>query len=120
MWLFRHKKKPFKVTQCLFYTILFFGRPFFLTKSIADRLEIDPSDSREGKFSLADGSIIKSKVIIIKSVKVGNSTAYDVAAAVTDQSPGAGIDGLLGMSFLNNFNIRVDVANERLILETIK
>ena len=92
-----------------------------ISKELADRLEINPNDSVEdAQFTLADGSIIKSKVIIIKSVKVGNSTVYDVAAAVTDQPPGAGIDGLLGMSFLNNFNIRVDVANERLILETIK
>jgi len=92
-----------------------------ISKEIADRLEINQNDSVEDvEFSLADGSIIKSKLIKIKSVKVGNSVVYDVAAAVTDKPPGPGIDGLLGMSFLNNFNIKMDVANEKLILETIK
>ena len=92
-----------------------------ISKEIANRLEINPNDSVEDvQFSLADGSLIKSKVIRIRSVKVGNSIAYDVAAAVTDKPPGPEIDGLLGMSFLNNFNIKMDVANEKLILETVK
>lgn len=92
-----------------------------ISKKIAGRLEINPDDSVEDvQFTLADGSLIKSKVIRIKSVTVGNSTVYDVAAAVIDNPPGPGIDGLLGMSFLNNFNIKMDIANENLILETIK
>ena len=92
-----------------------------ITKSIADRLEINPNDSQEDvQFTLADGSIIKSKVVKIKSIRVGNSTVHNVAAAVTDKPPGSGMDGLLGMSFLNNFNIKMDVANGKLILETIK
>lgn len=92
-----------------------------ISKEIAGRLEINPGDSVEdAQLMLADGSLIKSKVIRIKSVTVGNSTVYDVAAAVTDRPPGPEVDGLLGMSFLNNFNIKMDVANENLILETIK
>jgi len=92
-----------------------------ISKEIAGRLEINPNDSAEDvQFSLADGSLIKSKVIMIRSVKVGNSTVYDVTAAVTDKPPGPEIDGLLGMSFLNNFNIKMDVTNEKLILETVK
>ena len=92
-----------------------------ISKSIADRLEINPNDSLEDvQFTLADGSIIKSKVVKIKSVRVGNSTVHDVSAAVVDKPPVPEVDGLLGMSFLNNFNIKMDVANGKLILETIK
>lgn len=92
-----------------------------ISKKIADRLEVNPNDSVEDvQFSLADGSLIKSKVIKIRSVTVGNSTVYDVATAVTDKPPGPEVDGLLGMSFLNSFNIKVDVANEKLILEMVK
>lgn len=92
-----------------------------ISKAIADRLEINPNETMEGvEFTLADGSVTKSRVIKIKSVKVGNSVARDVAAAVTENQPGSGVDGLLGMSFLNNFNIKMDVANEKLVLETIK
>ena len=92
-----------------------------ISKSIADRLEINPNDSLEDvQFTLADGSTFKSKVVKIKSVRVGNSMVHDVSAAVIDKPPAPGVDGLLGMSFLNNFNIKMDVANGKLILETIK
>lgn len=92
-----------------------------ISKEVAERIETNPNETIEDvKFTLADGSVIKSKVIIIKSVRIGNSTVYDVPAAVSDNPPGTGIDGLLGMSFMNNFNIKLDVANERLILESVK
>jgi predicted aspartyl protease len=58
-------------------------------KEVADRIETNPNETIEDvKFTLADGSTIKSKVIIIKSVKIGNSTVYDVPAAVSDNPPG--------------------------------
>ncbi len=92
-----------------------------ISKEIADRIETNPNETIEKvKFTLADGSMTESRVIIIKSVRIGNSTVYDVPAAVSDKPPGTGIDGLLGMSFLNNFNIKLDVANEKLILESVK
>lgn len=92
-----------------------------ISGEIAKKIETNPNETIEDvKFTLADGSMTKSDVIIIKSIRVGNSIAYNVPAAVTDNPPGHGIDGLLGMSFLSNFNIKMDVANEKLILETIK
>ena len=91
-----------------------------ITKSIADNLGIGPNDLHEGKFSLADGSIIKSKITKIKSVRVGDSTVYNVTAGVTDNPPEPGVDGLLGMSFLKNFKFNLDADNGVLILEMIK
>ncbi|MDD4878936.1 MAG: aspartyl protease family protein [Candidatus Omnitrophica bacterium] len=91
-----------------------------ITKSIADSLKIDLSDSREGKFSLADGSIIKSRVVKLKSVRVGDSTVYNVAAGITDKPSEPGVDGLLGMSFLKNFKFNLDTENGMLMLEAIK
>lgn len=92
-----------------------------ISRDIAQKIETNPNDTIEGvNFTLADGSTTKSDVIMVKSIKVGNSTAYDVPVAVSDNPPGHGIDGLLGMSFLGNFNIKMDVANEKLVLETIK
>ncbi len=92
-----------------------------ISREIAQKIETNPNDTIEGvNFTLADGSTTKSDVIIVKSIKVGNSTAYDVPVAVSENPPGHGIDGLLGMSFLSNFNIKMDVANEKLVLETIK
>jgi len=92
-----------------------------ISREIARKIETNPNDTIEGvNFTLADGSTTKSDVIMVKSIRVGNSTAYDVPVAVSDNPPGQGIDGLLGMSFLGNFNIKMDVANEKLVLETIK
>jgi clan AA aspartic protease (TIGR02281 family) len=92
-----------------------------ISGEIAKKIETNPNETiKDVNFTLADGSMTKSDVIIVKSIRVGNSIAYNVPAAVTDNPPGHGIDGLLGMSFLSNFNIKMDVANEKLILETIK
>lgn len=92
-----------------------------ISKEVAKRIETNPNETIEDvNFTLADGSTTKSDVIIVKSIRVGNSTAYNVPVAVADNPPGHGIDGLLGMSFLGNFNIKMDVANEKLVLESIK
>ncbi|MFA5165158.1 MAG: retropepsin-like aspartic protease [Candidatus Omnitrophota bacterium] len=92
-----------------------------ISRDIAQKIETNPNDTIEGvNFTLADGSTTQSDVIMVKSIKVGNSIAYDVPVAVSDNPPGHGIDGLLGMSFLGNFNIKMDVANGKLVLETIK
>ncbi|MFA5147722.1 MAG: retropepsin-like aspartic protease [Candidatus Omnitrophota bacterium] len=92
-----------------------------ISKEVAKRIETNPNETIEDvNFTLADGSTTKSDVIIVKSIRVGNSTAYNVPVAVADNPPGHGIDGLLGMSFLSNFNIKMDVANEKLVLESIK
>jgi len=92
-----------------------------ISRKIAQKIWTSPGRTiKDVEFKIADGSIIKNDVIIVKSIRVGNSTAYDVPVAVSDNPPGHGIDGLLGMSFLSNFNIKMDVANEKLVLETIK
>lgn len=91
-----------------------------IAKNVTDRLGIDLSKEREGQFTLADGRTVKEKVVTLKSVKVGSSKVEGVIASVSENPPGAGIDGLLGMSFLDNFAVRVDSANNRLILETIE
>ena len=92
-----------------------------ISKEMAKKIETNPNETIEDvNFTLADGSMTKSDVIIVKSIRVGNSTAYNVPVAVADNPPGQGIDGLLGMSFLGNFNIKMDVANEKLVLESIK
>jgi len=92
-----------------------------ITKNIADLLGIDVSGIRNDiELTVADGSAIKAKAVYLKSVQVGDSRAEDVIAAVVDNPPAPGIDGLLGMSFLNNFGVTLDPANKKLILDSVR
>lgn len=92
-----------------------------ISRSIANQLELDFSGERnEIEMLLANGSRAKAKIINLDSVAVGNSRAENVLAAVMDSPPGAGIDGLLGMSFLDNFSVKIDSVNNKLVLETVE
>ena len=66
-------------------------------------------------FITADGSIVEGTVIILRTVKIGNKTIYDVEASVVS-SLDAPI--LLGQSALEKFGkISIDYENEVLIFE---
>ena len=92
-----------------------------ITAGIADQLGIDLSTAQgEADITLADGSKSKAKLIHLESVEVGDSKAENVLAAVMDNPPASGVDGLLGMSFLNNFDVKIDAANNKLILESLQ
>jgi len=88
-----------------------------ISRKIADQLGFDESRI-EGKMHvvLADGSLTTAKRITLKSVIVGSSRVKNVEAAITED-PGSGIDGLLGMSFLKHFHVKMDAKDNCLVLE---
>lgn len=66
-----------------------------------------PDDAPTLHFKLADGSIVDGKQILLKSVRVGRFEVEEVECGVLDEKyPNA--DPLLGMSFLQNFNFKID------------
>jgi clan AA aspartic protease (TIGR02281 family) len=65
---------------------------------------------------VADGRRVAAKQIMLKSVAVGTAKAMQVAAAVIEAAPGADVQGLLGMSFLGNFIVRMDAKSNTLEL----
>jgi clan AA aspartic protease (TIGR02281 family) len=70
------------------------------------------------KVQLADGRQVNAKHIVLDNVKVENVEAKNVEAAILLEETGSlGFDGLLGMSFLNRFNFRIDQKEKKLILE---
>lgn len=89
-----------------------------ISESIARRLGITVN-SKEFSVSvtLADGSHTKAYPIILKSIQVGDVKVSNVRAAVLPRGEPVGIDGLLGMSFLERFVVKIDAKNNRLILE---
>lgn len=93
-----------------------------ITKNLAERLGIDLDSQVAGDIDivLADGNRINAKAVYLKSVEVGGFRAENILAAVIDSPPAPGLDGLLGMSFLNNFRIKIDSNKNKLILESLK
>lgn len=89
-----------------------------ITEAIAKRLGIeDLKDKPQVHAVLADGSITTGFCITLDSVKVGASEAKNVKATVAKSAPGTGLDGLLGMTFLKNFHVKMDAKENCLVLE---
>ncbi len=73
------------------------------------------------KLQLADGRRIDARYITLDSVSIEGIEAKDVGAVILEDDSEADIyDGLLGMSFLSNFNFKIDTVNHKLILERRK
>ena len=60
---------------------------------------------------------MKASPAILKSVKVGEAKLENVPAAVIEKKGTSEEDGLLGMSFLKNFLVRINTKENKLILE---
>jgi len=93
-----------------------------LRKKMAQELGIDPESAvPDVLLTLADGRQISAKRIILASLKVENTEAENVEAALMLEEVGEGGfgDGLLGMSYLKNFNFKVNYVDKELILEKI-
>lgn len=89
-----------------------------ISQEIADKLGL----ATGGKESfilvtLADGKEVKATPVILESLKVKDVELKHVRAAVLKSKAPAPEDGLLGMSFLENFLLSLDVKANRLILE---
>ncbi len=71
---------------------------------------------------LADGKKVKGKLARLSALTVQGIEAKDVEVAIIPEEAGQEnvVDGLLGMSFLNRFNFKVDQKNGTLLLEKIK
>ncbi len=91
-----------------------------LSRQIGQQIGPSPVRRRQKvELQLADGRKIKADYVILESLSVQGVEANDVAAAVLSEDIGdiAYKDGLLGMSFLKNFNFKIDQKNNKLILE---
>ena len=66
---------------------------------------------------MADGRRVEAIPFILKSVKVGEAEVKNVYAATFKEEVTSGADGLLGMTFLDNFVMQIDAKNNKLVLE---
>ncbi len=76
------------------------------------------SETERANFMTANG-VISAPIVELDSLALGDAVARKVKVSVCNScGQGAIIEGLLGLSFLNNFNYRVDTERGQLILET--
>lgn len=91
-----------------------------IKESVAQKLGLDAADIKEEmKLKLADGRETSAKRAVLTSVSVQGVEAQnvDVAILAADVQDPSLKDGLLGMTYLKNFNFKIDQKNKKLILE---
>ena len=91
-----------------------------VSRQIGERLGLNMDDNKDLiPLRMANGNIAYAKRFFLKHVRVDRVDAENVeAAALRENDPDTKVgDGLLGMSFLNKFNFKVDYSREQLILE---
>jgi clan AA aspartic protease (TIGR02281 family) len=87
-----------------------------ISKALATRLGILLDAEFAGRVILADGSSASASAAVLDSVQVGSSEQRDVPVIILDRAPGPGVDGLLGMSFLKNFIVKVQASGNQVQL----
>ena len=88
-----------------------------ISETLADRLHLQLPDEPTLKVTLADGSEVRVKPVVFDALQVADARAEHVAGIVSPSAPSPGVDGLLGMSFLREFDMRLDGAGHKLILQ---
>ena len=78
-------------------------------------LEYGP-DSPRMPFTTAGGQVWMP-VVLLNSVKVGDAEVKDVEASISDEM--GDLDGLLGMSFLNDFRVEMDRSRSQMVLKSL-
>jgi clan AA aspartic protease (TIGR02281 family) len=91
-----------------------------LSRALAHRLGIDWQSGIPRRMSLADGSVVDGNEVELASVTVKGFTATKVKAAILEKAPAPGIDGLLGMSYLDRFYVYIDPLNKKLVLKKFR
>lgn len=94
-----------------------------VTRGVAKNLGIKLDNLKPDiKIRVADGRTVDASRIVLKNVRVEDCEAHNIDAVVlmSDRGDFGFRDGLLGMSFLKNFNFKIDHKDKKLILEKIK
>ncbi len=88
-----------------------------LSKKLSSQLGINWHRGRKINVTLANGEKVTGYALTLHSVSVESFLAKNVKAIILDKPPGPEIDGLLGMSYLDRFMVRIDAVNKKLELK---
>ena len=88
-----------------------------ISKTMAKRLGLEKKKSQAIPVTLAGGAVVAGRMVVIDDIQMGSMIARNVKAIILDYEHNPSSDGLLGMSFLENFIFQIDTQKSRLILE---
>ncbi|HUT89130.1 MAG TPA: retroviral-like aspartic protease family protein [Thermoguttaceae bacterium] len=89
-----------------------------ISPALVDAAGLSDQLGKETEATLAGGIKIRGRELTIPQLSVLAMDAQDVKAVVLDESE-VGVDGLLGLSFLNRFDFRIDRSHpDKLILKS--
>jgi len=86
-----------------------------ISRALAEKLNMNLFDTPQVPITLAGGIRTVARRVTLKHLSVAGARVDNVEALVFESDDGA--DGLLGMSFLRNFNFHFDPDNDELILK---
>jgi clan AA aspartic protease (TIGR02281 family) len=88
------------------YSVKFFldtgSTDVLITEEDSRALGLDLSETPRVKIKLADGNFVEAPRVILDSIKIGNAEAKNIPVVI-------GKVRLLGLSFLNNFGVVIDL-----------
>lgn len=87
-----------------------------LSRAMASRLNLELASDRAVRVTVADGRSVAAYPVVLNSVQTGNARAQNIAAVILDAEPSPGVDGLLGLTFLREFDFHFDAKGHRLEL----
>jgi clan AA aspartic protease (TIGR02281 family) len=91
-----------------------------MTERFARRLGININTLPVIDITVADGRMVKGHAVVLSSVRLGNAHSENVPAVILPGDEQSGHDGLLGMSFLRDYIVRLDGASGNLVLRRMK
>jgi len=87
-----------------------------ISEALAQKLHL-ARGAGEVQATMADGSLRKARAALLDSVEIEGVRVSHVVTVILPQPPAPGVDGLLGMSFLMECNVRLDPATGGLTLQ---
>ena len=88
-----------------------------ISTAMAKKLKVRPERGQTIPVSLAGGAMVAGHLVVLQKVQLGDATVENVRAIVLDGDSQGMRDGLLGMSFLENFVFQIDVKRGELVLQ---
>jgi len=87
-----------------------------ISSSVAERLGLRPKPDQPRLTVMTASGSLKAPLIVLPSLRIGEFEAREVEALVLDLPGGEGVQGILGLSFLNRFRFTVNPEEGELIL----
>ncbi len=88
-----------------------------VSREVARQAKVRGRTSGETVRLLTANGPVDANLGEVRKVELGGDSARDVEVAVMDEDPVPGLDGLIGLSFLDRFTYTVDRENATLRLE---